>query len=50
MHNALRWAIPLLVAAGVESPRLDAELLLGHVLSRNRAQLLAHRDDVLETD
>lgn len=37
--DALHWATRLLVAAGVDAPRLDAELLLGHVLSCDRAQL-----------
>ena len=36
-------------AAGVESPRLDAELLLAHVLGVGRPWLLTHRDDVLPT-
>lgn len=38
---ALEQAILILKNAGVESPRLDAELLLGHVLDTNRATVLA---------
>jgi len=31
-------------AAGIDNPRLDAELLLAHALGRNRTWLLAHAD------
>ena len=48
--TALRWAIPLLAASGGDTPRLDAEVLLGHVLSLTRAQLHTHRDDPLPPD
>ena len=34
----------------VSSARLDSELLLGHVLKRNRAWLLAHSDDELTSE
>ena len=36
-----------LADAGVESPRLEAELLLAETLAVNRAWLVAHRDDPL---
>jgi release factor glutamine methyltransferase len=36
-----------LLAASSDSARLDAELLLGHLLSRSRAQLFAHLHDEL---
>jgi release factor glutamine methyltransferase len=39
-----------LAAAGVETPRLDAELLLAHVLGVNRAYLHAHPDRILTPD
>jgi len=39
---ALRWATARLHAAGVDSPRLDAEILLAHVLTVERAHILAH--------
>lgn len=39
--EALAWARETLEAAS-ETPRLDAEILLGHVLGWNRARLLAH--------
>jgi len=44
---ALRWAIPLLASSGVDSPRLDAEVLLAHVLSVPRAWVVAHSPDPL---
>lgn len=45
--DALRWAARLLAGAGLESPRLEAELLLGHVLGTGRAGLLVRRDEPL---
>src|SRR5689334_12701630 len=42
LRDALTAAIPRLEAAGVETPRLDAELLLAHVLGRDRTFLFAH--------
>lgn len=43
----LAWATRLLAARG-DSPRLDAEILLGHVLDRTRAQLLARPELTLD--
>jgi release factor glutamine methyltransferase len=43
----LRLARDALVVSGSDSPGLDAEILAAHALSRNRAWLLAHRDDEL---
>ena len=40
--DLLRSGTQRLREAGSETPRLDAELLLGHVLSVDRASLLAH--------
>jgi release factor glutamine methyltransferase len=37
-------------AAGSESPRLDAEVLLGHVLGVDRTALIAHAERVLSHD
>jgi len=45
--DALRWAVRLLTTAAIETPRLDAELLLAHVLQCNRAQLRAYWSDEL---
>ena len=52
MENAsieatLREAAARLSEAGVDSPRLDAELLLAHALGRDRAYLLAHPEQPL---
>lgn len=44
---ALRWAIPLLASSGADSARLDAEVLLAHVLSLPRARLIARSADPL---
>jgi release factor glutamine methyltransferase len=40
----LRGAVQALANEGVESPRLDAELLLAHVLGVNRAAVMARPD------
>lgn len=42
------WATGVLREAGVPSPRLDAELLVGHALGRDRAWLHAHPEAVLD--
>jgi release factor glutamine methyltransferase len=47
IREALAGAIPRLTAAGVETPRLDAELLLAHVLERGRTHLFAHPEAAL---
>jgi len=39
-----------LSAAGIESPRLDAELLLRHVLGMNQAEFYLHIDDAIRPD
>ena len=44
VEAVLRASIARLRDAGSESPRLDAELLLGHALGIDRARLLAHPD------
>ncbi|MEM4724762.1 MAG: hypothetical protein QXP01_07095, partial [Candidatus Hadarchaeum sp.] len=41
VQQALLWATSVLSAAGVPSPRLDAEVLLAHVLGWKRAGLYA---------
>src|SRR5512139_2637767 len=45
--EALAQAVIRLDNEGVESPRLDAELLLAHVLGVNRAALLARPEQPL---
>ncbi|HEV7163042.1 MAG TPA: peptide chain release factor N(5)-glutamine methyltransferase [Solirubrobacteraceae bacterium] len=44
VKDALDGAITAIAAAGCESPRLDAELLLAHVLGVGRERLLTDRD------
>jgi release factor glutamine methyltransferase len=41
-------ATQILQEGGLDTPRLDAELLLGHVLGLNRAQIHAHLDQRLD--
>jgi release factor glutamine methyltransferase len=43
-RDALDGAITAIAAAGCETPRLDAEVLLAHVLGVTREQLLLDRD------
>ncbi|MEA3345684.1 MAG: peptide chain release factor N(5)-glutamine methyltransferase [Chloroflexota bacterium] len=45
---ALSWARDVLREAKVDSPHLDAELLLAHVLDWHRPQLYTHADQVLQ--
>lgn len=47
VHATLAWAVRQLAAHG-DSPRLDAEILLGHVIDRSRAWLLARPEAVVE--
>ncbi len=46
-RDALDGAITAIAAAGCESPRLDAELLLAHVLDVGREQLLTQPDMIV---
>lgn len=43
----IRNAVERLAVAGVDSPRLSAELILGHALGVRREYLLAHQEQVL---
>jgi release factor glutamine methyltransferase len=47
-RDALDGAITAIAAAGCETPRLDAEILLAHVLGVPRARLLSDRDLLVE--
>src|ERR1043166_8731093 len=49
-HDALSAAIARLSAAGVDTPRLDAELLLAHVLNTTRTSLFAPPERRLSAD
>ena len=44
VREALDSAVVALTAAGVETPRLDAEVLLAHVLGVDRTALVVDRD------
>lgn len=46
IRSLLNDAIRRLQSAGVDTPRLDAELLLAQVLQRDRTYLFAHPEDV----
>lgn len=46
----LREAAEQLTASGSESPRLDAELLLGHAIGADRTAILAHPDAPVGAD
>jgi release factor glutamine methyltransferase len=48
VNDALDGAITAITAAGCETPRLDAELLLADVLDVSRERLLLDRDLVIE--
>lgn len=45
----LKYATQTLVAVGCDTPRLDAEVLLAHVLGQDRAWLYAHPEHVLSS-
>ncbi len=47
-RDALDGAITAIAAAGCETPRLDAELLLANVLGVTRERLIAHPDTSVE--
>lgn len=47
-RDALDGAITAIAAAGCETPRLDAELLLAHVLGSSRERLLVDRELTVE--
>ena len=48
VRDALEGAITAIAAAGSESPRLDAELLLADVLAVSRERLLTDRELTVE--
>ena len=47
---AAAWAVARLEAAGIDSARLDTEVLLTHALQTDRAALIAHDDRRLSAD
>jgi len=50
LRHAFTQAIRTLSAAGVETPRLDAQVLLAHLLGRDQTWLLAHDDEELSPE
>ena len=50
VRDALREAEQRLAAAGVDTPRVDAEWLVAHVLGTTRSGIYAHLDDEVELD
>ena len=44
----LKWTENFFKEKGIESPRLDAEVLLGHVLKKERIYLYVHFDEPLQ--
>ncbi len=50
VSSSLLQAAQILAAAGCDTPRLDAEVLLAHVLERDRAWLYAHPEYTLIPD
>ena len=48
VSEAISRASVQLKAAGIETAQLDAEVLLGHIILKNRAWLLTHGTDALE--
>lgn len=50
VKRALSQAIPTLSQTGTDTPRLDAEVLLAHLLRQNRAWLVAHNDFLLSLE
>jgi release factor glutamine methyltransferase len=50
MEETLRWAIKTLEQAGIDTPQLDAELLLAHCLRLSRGQLYAQKDRAISAE
>ncbi len=48
IKRLLRWTTDYFRQKGIDSPRLDAEVLLGHVLKKERIYLYVHFDEPLE--
>ena len=44
----LKWTESFFKEKGIESPRLDAEVLLGHILKKERIYLYVHFDEPLQ--
>lgn len=50
IQTTLQWAMDVLVAAGIDTARLDAEVLLAQCLQVDRIHLLAYPEQILTPD
>ena len=48
ISSLLNWTINYFKSKGIESARLDAEVLLSHVLGQKRIYLYVHFDEPME--
>ena len=48
IRNILKWAIRTLKESDIESPEIDADILLAHTLSCDRVKLYTNPDDVID--
>ena len=48
--DAIRYATERLVQAGIQDARLDAGVLLSHILERDRVWLITHTNDALDNE
>ena len=46
----LKWTERFFQEKGIESPRIDAEVLLGHVLQKERIYLYVHFEEPLQSE
>ena len=46
----LKWTEHFFQEKGIESPRIDAEVLLGHVLKKERIYLYVHFEEPLQPE
>jgi release factor glutamine methyltransferase len=49
-RRLLEWTAEHFTKSGIESPRLDAEVLLGHALQQDRMWLYMHHDEPVAAD
>jgi release factor glutamine methyltransferase len=50
LAEAINNAADLLSTAGITNARLDGEVLLAHIIGKDRVWLITHRDDVLDAE
>lgn len=48
IRNTLRWAVDILKNSNIESPNVNAEVLLAHVLSCDRIELHTNQDKIID--